>query len=183
MTKKWYVLRVQSNKEDKVRRSLEEHIRMRGLEHLIPRVMVPSEKVSEIKGGKKRVLERKIYPGYVMAEVEVDEKGQIPSDVWFLIRETPGAGDFIGSDQMPVPMMNYEVDKILSEAVTKEEEAPKSKIEFSVGDKVRVKDGPFENFDGIVEEVFPASGRVKILLTVFGRPTPVELEYWQVESI
>lgn len=182
MPKKWYVLRVQSNKEDKVRRSLEEHIKTRGLEHLISKVLVPSEKVSEIKGGKKRVSERKIFPGYVMAEVEVDEKGQIPSDVWFLIRETPGAGDFIGGDRMPVPMANYEVEKILSEAAVKEE-APKSKIEFNEGDKVRVKEGPFENFDGVVEEVFPASGRVKIILTVFGRPTPVELEYWQVESI
>lgn len=183
MPKKWYVLRVQSNKEDKVKRSLEAHIKMKGLEHLISRVVVPSEKVSMIKGGKKRISEKKIYPGYVMAEVEVDDNGQIPSDVWFLIRETPSAGDLIGGDdRMPVPMANYEVEKILSEAVVKEE-APKSKIEFSEGDKVRVKEGPFENFDGIIEEVFPASGRVKIILTVFGRPTPVELEYWQVESI
>jgi transcriptional antiterminator NusG len=182
MSKKWYVLRVQSNREDKVRRSLEDHVKLKGLEHLISRVVVPSEKVSVIKGGKKRITERKIYPGYVMAEVEVDENGQIPSDVWFLIRETPGAGDFIGSEQMPVPMAEYEVEKILSEAVVKEE-VPKSRIEFNEGDKVRVKEGPFENFDGIIEEVFPASGRVKIILMVFGRPTPVELEYWQVESI
>ncbi|MGR3311468.1 MAG: transcription termination/antitermination protein NusG [Candidatus Brocadiales bacterium] len=182
MSKNWYVLRVQSNKEAKVKKSLEEHIKMRGIEHLISRVVVPSEKVSVIKGGKKRISERKIYPGYVMAEVEVDDKGQIPSDVRFLIREISGAGDFIGGERVPVPMAEYEVEKILSEAVVKEE-VPKSKIEFSEGDKVSVKEGPFENFDGIIEEVFPASGRVKIILTVFGRPTPVELEYWQVESI
>lgn len=183
MPKKWYVLRVQSNKEDKVKRSLEEHIKIRGLENLISRVMIPSEKVSEKKGGKKRVLERKIYPGYVLAEVEVDEKGLIPSDVWFLIRETPGAGDFIGGERMPVPMEDFEVEKILSEDVAQQAEEPKSKIEFNVGDKVRVMEGPFENFDGIVDEVTPASGRVKIILMVFGRPTSVELEYWQVESI
>ena len=140
MPKKWYVLRVQSNKEDKVKKSLEEHIKMKGLEHLISRVMIPSEKVSEKRGGKKRVSERKIYPGYVMAEVDVDEKGQIPSEVWFLIRETPGAGDFIGGDRMPVPMADYEVEKLLSEAIAQKEEAPKSKIEFNVGDKVRVKE-------------------------------------------
>jgi transcriptional antiterminator NusG len=171
MPKQWFVLRVQSNKEDKVKNSLIELIKARGLEKLISNVLVPSEKVSEIKGGKKKVTERKIYPGYIMAEVEVDEHGQIPKEVWFLIRETPGAGDFIGGQNKPVPMASYEVEKLLS------------KIEFREGEKVRVKEGPFENYDGIVEEVLPASGRVKVMLTVFGRATPVELEYWQVEAI
>lgn len=182
MPKEWFVLRVQSNKEDKVRKSLEERIRAQGLENLISKVLVPSEKVSEIKGGKKRVVERKIYPGYIIAEVEVDEKGQIPKEVVFLIRETPGAGDFIGGQTKPVPMSSYEVEKLLSE-VEHREEKPRAKIEFHEGDKVRVKEGPFENYDGIVEEVLPASGRVRVILTVFGRATPVELEYWQVEAI
>lgn len=182
MSKQWFVLRVQSNKEDKVRDSLIELIKARGLEGLITNVLVPSEKVSEIKGGKKRITERKIYPGYIMAEVEVDEHGQIPKEVWFLIRETPGAGDFIGGQNKPVPMASYEVEKLLSDVEHKEEK-PRAKIEFREGEKVRVKEGPFENYDGIVEEVLPASGRVKIMLTVFGRATPVELEYWQVEAI
>src|SRR5574337_112750 len=103
MPKEWFVLRVQSNQEDKVRDSLIELIKTRGLEGLISNVLVPSEKVSEIKGGKKKITERKIYPGYIMAEVEVDEHGQIPKEVWFLIRETPGAGDFIGGQNKPVP--------------------------------------------------------------------------------
>ncbi len=182
MPKQWFVLRVQSNKEDKVKDSLLELIKVRGLEKLITNVLVPSEKVSEIKGGKKKITERKIYPGYIMAEVDVDEKGQIPREVWFLIRETPGAGDFIGGQNKPVPMASYEVEKLLSEVEHKEEK-PRAKIEFREGEKVRVKEGPFENYDGIVEELLPASGRVKVMLTVFGRATPVELEYWQVEAI
>lgn len=182
MPKEWFVLRVQSNKEDKVRGSLIENIKARGLEALVPNILVPSEKVSEIKGGKKKIIERKIYPGYVMAEVEVDENGQIPKEVWFLIRETPGAGDFIGGQNRPVPMSRYEVEKLISDVEHKEEK-PRAKIEFCEGEKVRVKEGPFENYDGVVEEVLPASGRVKVMLTVFGRATPVELEYWQVEVI
>lgn len=182
MSRQWFVLRVQSNKEDKVRDSLAELIKARGLEKLITNVLVPSEKVSEVKGGKKKITERKIYPGYIMAEVEVDDHGQIPKEVWFLIRETPGAGDFIGGQNKPVPMASYEVEKLLSEVEHKEEK-PRAKIEFREGEKVRVKEGPFENYDGIVEEVLPASGRVKVMLTVFGRATPVELEYWQVEAI
>ncbi|MBM4054095.1 MAG: transcription termination/antitermination factor NusG [Planctomycetes bacterium] len=182
MSREWFVLRVQSNKEDKVRDSLVERIRAQGLENLITNVLVPSEKISEIKGGKKRVSERKIYPGYIMVEIEVDEKGQIPKEVWFMIRETSGTGDFIGEQNKPVPMTRYEVEKLLSDLEHKEEK-PRAKIEFNEGEKVRIKEGPFENYDGIVEEVLPASGRVKVMLTVFGRATPVELEYWQVESI
>ncbi|HLA37033.1 MAG TPA: transcription termination/antitermination NusG family protein, partial [Candidatus Brocadiales bacterium] len=97
--KKWFVLRVQSNKEDKVRKALEECIKVRGLENKVSKVLVPTERVSEIKGGKKRITERKVFPGYIMAEVEVDEQGNMPSDVWFLIRETPGSGDFLGGER------------------------------------------------------------------------------------
>ncbi|HHT9129729.1 MAG TPA: transcription termination/antitermination protein NusG [Candidatus Brocadiaceae bacterium] len=182
MPKQWFVLRVQSNREDKVKDSLLERIKARGLERLVSNILVPSERVSEVKGGKKKVVERKIYPGYMMAEVEVDEHGQIPKEVWFLIRETSGAGDFIGGQNKPVPMASYEVEKLLSDIEHKEQK-PRAKIEFRENERVRVKEGPFENYDGIVEEVLPASGRVKVMLTVFGRATPVELEYWQVEVI
>lgn len=182
MGKKWFVLRVQSNKEDKVKNDLERHIGIQGVEDIVSNILVPSEKVSEIKGGKKRVAERKIYPGYVMAEVEVNEKGEIPDEVWFMIREVPGAGDFIGGDRKPVAMTDLEVEKILKE-VERGEEKPTTKIEFHKGDKVKVKEGPFENFDGVVDEVLPTSGCVKLTLTIFGRPTLVELEYWQIEAI
>lgn len=182
MGKKWFVLRVQSNKEDKVKSDLEKRIKIQGIEDLIPKILVLSEKVSEIKGGKKRVAERKVYPGYIMAEIEVDEKGEIPEEVWYMIREAPGAGDIIGGERKPIPMSSSEVEKLL-ERVERGEEKPKATIEFSEGDRVRVKEGPFENFDGVVEEVLPASGCLKLMLTIFGRPTPVELEYWQVEAI
>ena len=117
-----------------------------------------------------------------MAEIEVDEKGEIPEEVWYMIREAPGAGDIIGGDRKPIPMKDSEVEKLL-ERVERGEEKPKAKIEFRRGDRVRVKEGPFVNFDGEVEEVLPASGCLKLMLTIFGRPTPVELEYWQVEAI
>ena len=182
MPKEWFVLRVQSNKEDKVRSGLLERIKAKGLENLVSNILVPSEKVSEIKGGKKKIIERKIYPGYIMTEVEVDENGHIPKEVWFLIRETSGAGDFIGGQNKPVPMARHEVEKLLAD-VEQKEEKPRAKIEFTEGEKVRVKEGPFENYDGVVEEVLPASGRIKVMLTVFGRATPVELEFWQVETI
>src|SRR3990172_1505259 len=166
MPKEWYVLRVQSNKEDKVKDSLIGLIKARGLEKLIPNVLVPSEKISEIKGGKKRITERKIYPGYIMTEIEVDDQGNIPSDVWYLIRETSGTGDFVGGNRKPVPMANYEVEKMLTE-VERKEEKPKASIHFKEGDRVRIKEGPFENFDGTVEEILETSGPVKIILTIF----------------
>jgi transcriptional antiterminator NusG len=182
MAKKWFVLRVQSNKEDKVKGDLEKRIKIQGIESLVPQILVPGEKVSEIKGGKKRVVERKIYPGYVMAEIEVGEKGEIPEEVWYMIRDVPGAGDFIGGDNRPIAMKDSEVEKLLKEA-EQGEDKPKAEIDFHVGDRVRVKEGPFENFEGVVEEVLPTSGCLKLMLTIFGRPTPVELEYWQVEAL
>lgn len=182
MGKKWFVLRVQSNREDRVKDDLEKRIKIQGLDGLIPKILVLSEKVSEIKGGKKRVAERKMYPGYIMAEIEVDEKGEIPDKVWYLIREAPGTGDFVGGERKPIAMKDSEVEGLLKE-VERAEEKPKAKIEFHRGDRVRVKEGPFENFEGEVEEVLPASGCLKLMLTIFGRPTPVELEYWQVELV
>ncbi len=182
MAKEWFVLRVQSNKEDKVREALAERIASSGMEELISNVLVPSEKVSEIKGGRKRITDRKIYPGYLMAEITVDEDGKIPNNVWYLLRETPGAGDFIGGKNKPVPMEKHEAERILAE-IEGGVEMPKTDIAFSKGDKIRIKDGPFENYNGVVEDILPDSGRVKIVLNIFGRATPVELEYWQVEIV
>ena len=182
MGKKWFVLRVQSNKEDKVKKELERLVKLQGLEDLVSKILVPSERVTEIKGGKKRVVERKVYPGYVIVEVEVDESGQIPDNVCFVVRETYGASDFVGGKRKPIPMTDKEVEKLLQK-VEGEEGKPKTEFEFCKGDRVRVKEGPFENYDGVVDEILPASGCVKIILTIFGRPTPVELEYWQAELV
>ena len=182
MALNWYVLRAQSGREDRVKENLEKRIRAGGLESRVPRVLVPSENVSEIKGGHKRVTEKKIYPGYIMAEMDVPETGEIPDDVWFLIRETPGIGDFVGGQRKPVPMLPREVEKILGDA-DKQEDEPRLKIDFKDGDSVRIKEGPFQNYDGVVEEVIPAKGMVIVSIKVFGRATPVELEYWQIEPV
>jgi transcriptional antiterminator NusG len=178
--KQWYVLRVQSGREDKVREALLKRIKAQGLEIQISNVIVPTEKVSEIRGGKKTVRERKIYPGYIMVEMETNEKGDVDDQAWFLVRETPGIGDFLGLKR-PRPMLPHEVDKILTEA-TAVAEKPKIRIDFEKGDSVRVKEGPFENFEGVVDAVIPAKGQVKVTLTIFGRATQVELEYWQIEK-
>jgi len=182
MAKKWYVLRVQSGREDSVKESLIKRVQALKLEELVGRVVVPTEKVSEIKGGKRRIAERKIYPGYIMVELETEDTGRIPERAWFMVKETPGIGDFVGSRRKPVPMKDTEVARML-EAMEEKEEAPKIKIGFRSGDNVRIKEGPFENFDGYVEEINPGKGLVKVIVTIFGRATPIELEYWQIEAI
>jgi transcriptional antiterminator NusG len=176
MSKRWYVVRVQSGKEEQVRDNLEKRVKILGLEEHVSRVLVPTEKISVIKGGKRRVTQKKIFPGYIMVEMDRTD------EVWFAIKETPGIGDFVGAHGDPVPMEDYEVDKILGD-IKEQEEKPKLKIDFKKGDSVKIKEGPFENFDGLVDDVMPAKGMVKVIVTIFGRPTPVELEYWQVEPI
>ena len=182
MAKKWFVVRVQSGREDRARVGLDRRARAAGMEDCIGEVVVPSERVSEIRGGAKRVRERKIYPGYMMIEVEVDEDDRIPEDTWFLIRETPAIGDFVGAGTVPNAMTEDDVEKIVGDA-ERRDEAPALRIGFREGETVRIKEGPFENFDGVVEEVSAAKGLVKVMVMIFGRPTSVELEYWQIESI
>ncbi len=172
----WYVLRVQSGREDRVAENLRKRIKAADLEAIVKTVLVPTETVSEIKNGKKRNYKRKIYPGYLLCEMEITD------DVWFLIRETPGIGDFVGAHGRPAPMEPHEVEAVLG-TMEKTSEKPKVKIQFEKGESVKVKEGPFESFDGIVDEVIPEKGIVKVIVTIFGRPTPVELEYWQVETI
>jgi len=177
MTKAWYVLKVQSGKEEQVKEGLEKRVKVEGLEEHFGEIIVPVERVSEIKGGKKRVAERKFYPGYVMIEMEMAEKA------WFLVRETPGVGDFVGSGGKPWPMQDHEVEKMLGQATTAATAEPEIKIDFNKGDRVKIKEGPFENFDGEVDDVIPAKGLVRVIVNIFGRATQVELEYWQVEAI
>ena len=176
---KWYVLRVQSNKEESVQENLEKRIKVHDLQDRIVRVLVPVEKVSEIKGGKKRISKRKVYPGYVMVQMVFDD------DTWYLVRETPGIGDFVGGapNTRPMPMPQHEVDKMLGEAEKDDDDLPTLKIAFNEGDSVKINEGHFENFNGVVREVIPAKGVVIVEVTIFGRPTPVELEYWQIETI
>ena len=176
MAKEWYVLRVASGREESVKESLLKKVQLAGLQELVPTVLVPTERVSEIKGGKKRFKERKLYPGYIIVEMDLTD------DVWYLIKDTGGIGDFVGSFQKPIPLAPTEVEKILNTMKTKEE-APEVKIDLESQDRVKIKEGPFENFDGTVDEVFRAKGQVRVIVTIFGRATPVDLEYWQVEKI
>ena len=182
MPRRWFVLRVQSNKEDRVKNNLERRVKAAGLSEQIRQILVPTEQVTEIKSGRKRIASRKIYPGYVMVEMEVGENNEVSEEAWYLVRETPGIGDFIGAERRPVPMADHEVDKMLGEA-ERTDESPRLMINFKEGDSVKINEGSFVNFDGVVEEVNASKGTVKVIITIFGRPTPVELEYWQVEPI
>lgn len=174
----WYVLKVQSSREDTIRDALERRVKIQGLQRYFGRIVVPTEKITEIRNNKKRIVERKTYPGYIMVEMELNEK------TWFTVRETPGVGDFVGAHGTPTKMTEAEVSKMLNlEEKSKDEKTPQVRIDVERGDRVKIKDGPFENFEGTVEEVIEARGLVKVMLIIFNRPTPVDLEYWQVERI
>jgi transcription termination/antitermination protein NusG len=174
----WYVLKVQSSREDTIRDALERRVKIQGLQRFFGRIVVPTEKITEIRNNKKRTVERKTYPGYIMVEMELNEK------TWFTVRETPGVGDFVGAHGTPTKMTSVEVNQMLNEQEqSATAELPKVKIDVERGDRVKIKDGPFENFEGSVEEVIEARGLVKVMLIIFNRPTPVDLEYWQVERL
>ena len=176
MATDWYILRVHSGQEEQIREGLEKRVKTFGMEDLVVKVLVPTERVSEIKGGKKRIARKKLFPGYIMVNMEITEES------WFLVKETPGIGDFVGPHDKPAPMNPDEVDRILAQTEASEE-APKVKIGFEKGDPIKIMEGPFENFDGVVEDIAPDKGMVKVIVTIFGRPTPVDLEYWQIEKV
>ncbi len=175
----WYVLKVQSSREDTIRDALRAPGQDPGAAAVFfGRIVVPTEKITEIRNNKKRIVERKTYPGYIMVQMELNEK------TWFLVRETPGVGDFVGAHGTPTKMTETEVNQMLHQEEEKTDgETPKVRIDVERGDRVKIKDGPFENFEGTVEEVIEARGLVKVMLIIFNRPTPVDLEYWQVERI
>lgn len=178
----FFVLRVASNKEDQVREKLARKVKIEGLETHVGRILVPTERVRSMKGGVRRESDRKLYPGYVFIELQLDNDGRIPDKVWFMIKETEGVGDFIGSNGKPTPMSPKDQAKMLEEA-ERPEEAASLKTDYKKGDKVKVTNGPFENFEGEVDEILGEQGKVRIITTIFGRPTPLELEYWQIEKV
>lgn len=176
MQPQWYVVRVQSGREEQVADALRRRVKSAGLDAQITNVIVPTEKVTEIRAGKKQVRDKKMYPGYIMVEMVLNK------DTWFVVRETPGIGDFLGLKE-PIPMKEHEVARILAAQSTSEEDRPKIRIDFQKGDTIRIKEGAFENFEGVVEEIDETKGRVRVTITIFGRATTVDLEYWQVEKI
>lgn len=184
MTKQWYVLRVASNKEQQVRDALERKVKIEGVDDEIGRIMVPTERRPSPRGrpgAKKKFVERKMYPGYVFVEMALGDDGRMSEKAWFLIRETTGVGDFIGPTGKPTAMSAGDVDKMLMQVEKADQGAPVS-VEFAKGDLVKIKEGAFENFEGEVDEVIAEKGLIRVIVTIFGRATPVELEYWQVEK-
>jgi transcriptional antiterminator NusG len=173
----WYILKVQSNREDSIRETLLRRISMQGMDKWFGEVIVPKEQVTEFKGGKKRVVSRKLYPGYILVNMILND------ETWYLVRETGGIGDFTGSGGRPSPMLPQDVAKLLNKAEEKTDDSPRLKINFKKGDRVKINEGTFENFEGEVEQIDEANGRVTVMLSIFGRSTPVDIEYWQIETV
>ena len=175
----WFVLRVASNKESSVQQTLLRKVKIENMTHLVGRILVPTEKTKTIKGGKQRIVETKLYPGYVFVEMKLEEDGRIPQDVFFLIKETTGVGDFVGTAGKPTPMEPHELEKLLLDSRRPEEE-PAVKLSYEKGEHVVIREGPFENYEGTVDELFPEKGQIRVLITIFGRQAPVDLEEWQI---
>ena len=180
---KFYVLRCASNKEDRVKKNIERKVKIEGKEEHVGRVLVPTERVRSMKGGVRKEQDLKLYPGYVFIELIPDQNGMIPQDVWFLVKETDGVGDFIQASGKPQPMTGRDEKKMLEVAEQKPEDAPSLKTQYVKGDRIKVTDGAFENFEGEVDEILADKGTVRITTQIFGRATPLELEYWQIEKV
>lgn len=185
MSKRWYVVHAYSGFENAVKKALEERIRRAGVQEKFGQVLVPTEEVLEMRGGQKRRSDRKFFPGYVLVEIETDGSGKAPKiddDCWHLVKETPKVMGFIGgTSDRPLPIKDSEADAIL-QRVQEGVEKPKPKILFEPGEMVRVTDGPFNDFNGVVEEVNYDKSRLRVAVLIFGRSTPVELEFGQVEK-
>lgn len=178
----WYVVHVLSGQESKVHDNIVKRIKTEEVGDVIFEVLIPTERVQEIKRGKKTETTRKFFPGYILVNMHLlDENNQLVDRAWYFIRETTGVIGFAGSKDKPTPMRPKEVEGMLAQ-VAEREDSVKPKIAFEVGDKVKVADGPFQNQNGVVEEIDPERGKLRVSVSIFGRDTPVELEYWQVEK-
>lgn len=173
---KWYVVHTQTGAEERAKAGLESRMATTALKQFIEEIVVPTEQVSEVRGGKKRISTRKFFPGYIILKMEMNKES------WYLVKTTPGITGFIGPGRRPQPLTEHEVNNILKRTVETESK-PSPKIIFDIGEAVRIAQGPFANFNGSVMEVYPDRGKLKVSVSIFGRATLVELEYWQVEKI
>lgn len=180
--KDWYILKVASNREKSICANLLRKVKKEGMEKYFGEVLVPTEDLVEYKNGKKRVTKQKLYPGYIVVHMAIND------DTWFLVRETGGIGDFTGSGGKPSPMPSQEIERILKktlpdEDVGEKKDDIKTNIRFKIGEHVRITEGTFENFEGDVEGIDETNGRVTVMINIFGRTTPVEMEHWQMEPV
>jgi len=174
----WFALRVASNKESSVRDTLLRKVAIENKTEYVGRILVPTEKSRSFKNGKMKVTETKLYPGYVFVEMRLEDDGRIPQDVFFLIKETTGVGDFVGTPR-PTPLELHEIEKIQLSSRTPDEE-PEVRMSFVKNEHVTIKEGPFEGYEGTVEELLPEKGQVRVLVTIFGRQAPIEIEEWKI---
>ena len=172
----WYVVHTYSGFESKVKSSIEQRVAALGLSEKLSQILIPTEEVVELKKGKRTVSSRKFFPGYLLIKMEMSEQ------LWYLVKNTPKVTGFVGPATQPTPVPEEQVRTIL-EQVEEGAERPKHKVMFLRGESVRVIDGPFQNFTGLVDEVKPDKGRLKVMVSIFGRPTPVDLEFLQVEKV
>ncbi len=180
MQKDWFVLQTLSGQENKVKENMERRIEMEEMGAYIEDILIPTEKVSEVRQGKKTTTTRKFFPGYVLVRMNLYGEGNELNDkVWYFAQNTPGIIGFVGGDR-PAPLREEEVATILNQIEEKKERV-KPKVSFEPGETVKITDGPFLNFSGVIEEVDPERGKLKVSVSIFGRSAPVELEYWQVE--
>ncbi|MFA7344851.1 MAG: transcription termination/antitermination protein NusG [Terrimicrobiaceae bacterium] len=178
----WFVVHVLSGQEQKVQENINRRIQTEEMGDLVYEVLIPTERVQEIKRGKKTETTRKFFPGYLIVNMHLlDDDNQLVEKTWYFIKDTTGVLGFAGTKDRPIPMRKKEVESLLAQ-VREREDTVKPKISFEVGDKVKVADGPFQNQNGIVEEIDPERGKLRVSVSIFGRDTPVDLEYWQVEK-
>ena len=173
---KWYVVHTQTGSEEKAKAGLASKMESTALKTYIGEIVVPTEQVSEIRGGKKRITSRKFFPGYILIKMEMNKESM------FLVKTTPGITGFIGPGRRPTPLTEEEVDQILKRTQDTETK-PTPKVTFDIGESIRIAQGPFANFNGSVMEVHPDRGKLKVSVSIFGRSTLVELEFWQVEKL
>jgi len=171
---RWYVIHTYSGFEKVVKENLEQRLRSLGLGARVSEVLIPTEDVMEVKGGKKQVFTKRSFPGYVFVRMEIDD------EVWYAIRNTPKVSGFVGGAK-PSPLLDTEVEAILKQ-MKETSERPQPKVLFEQGESVRIIDGPFSNFSGVIDQIYPEQGKLKVMVTIFGRSTPVELEFGQVEK-
>jgi len=183
MALEWYFIRCQSGREDSIARNAVTRIKIAGLQDTVPQVLVPFERVTDLKNGKKRTINQKLYPGYLMIQADIDDAEDAQTQaVRSTLRQVDGLREFLGSRGEATPLTEQEVSQILSR-MSESEAKPQVSIGMQKGDLVKIKSGAFDGFDGTVDEVNPDKGTVKVIVTIFGRPTPVELEYWEVEAV